>query len=267
MPRSSTSWWQRRGLLPTQVEQALGELAGAGSGHFRQLCRASRPDHAVEQAQAVEWSPAAAPDGAPRDRELPDGGRLLGSQTAGDPSGGSGRSWPPEPCSAATASSSSASSPARPSAPPWRELLMVYRRLEARGEIRGGRFVTGMSGRAIRSARSRGPAPLDPTAGGRRPAGRHQRSRSAQPDRASLLRETGFPPSPAIACSTGMACRSWLAKRDRSDRSWVSTEPTADLMHALVRKHSTAQLRSYLRNDRRSRCICSPQPSARQAAE
>jgi ATP-dependent Lhr-like helicase len=30
--------------------------------------------------------------------------------------------------------------------PPWRELLMVYRRLEARGEIRGGRFVSGMSG-------------------------------------------------------------------------------------------------------------------------
>ncbi|NIN10137.1 MAG: DEAD/DEAH box helicase [Gemmatimonadales bacterium] len=29
---------------------------------------------------------------------------------------------------------------------PWRELLLVYRRLEARGEIRGGRFVTGMSG-------------------------------------------------------------------------------------------------------------------------
>ncbi|MGO1068707.1 DEAD/DEAH box helicase [Lysobacter sp. CA199] len=30
--------------------------------------------------------------------------------------------------------------------PPWRELLRVYRRLEARGEIRGGRFVSGMSG-------------------------------------------------------------------------------------------------------------------------
>ncbi|HEY5091352.1 MAG TPA: ATP-dependent DNA helicase, partial [Polyangia bacterium] len=30
--------------------------------------------------------------------------------------------------------------------PPWRELLRVYRRLEARGEIRGGRFVTGFSG-------------------------------------------------------------------------------------------------------------------------
>ena len=29
---------------------------------------------------------------------------------------------------------------------PWRELARVYRRLEARGEIRGGRFVSGMSG-------------------------------------------------------------------------------------------------------------------------
>ena len=30
--------------------------------------------------------------------------------------------------------------------PPWRELLRVYRRLESRGEIRGGRFVAGFSG-------------------------------------------------------------------------------------------------------------------------
>lgn len=30
--------------------------------------------------------------------------------------------------------------------PPWYELLKVYRRLEARGEIRGGRFVAGFSG-------------------------------------------------------------------------------------------------------------------------
>lgn len=32
------------------------------------------------------------------------------------------------------------------SAPPWRNLLGVYRRLEARGEIRGGRFVNGFVG-------------------------------------------------------------------------------------------------------------------------
>jgi ATP-dependent Lhr-like helicase len=31
-------------------------------------------------------------------------------------------------------------------APTWRELARVYRRLEARGEIRGGRFVSGLSG-------------------------------------------------------------------------------------------------------------------------
>src|SRR5204862_7611169 len=30
--------------------------------------------------------------------------------------------------------------------PPWRDLLMCCRRLEARGEIRGGRFVAGSSG-------------------------------------------------------------------------------------------------------------------------
>jgi ATP-dependent Lhr-like helicase len=33
-----------------------------------------------------------------------------------------------------------------PGAVPWRELVRVFRRLEARGEIRGGRFVSGMSG-------------------------------------------------------------------------------------------------------------------------
>ena len=30
--------------------------------------------------------------------------------------------------------------------PPWRQLLRVYHRLEARGEIRGGRFIAGLSG-------------------------------------------------------------------------------------------------------------------------
>jgi ATP-dependent Lhr-like helicase len=34
---------------------------------------------------------------------------------------------------------------------PWRELTRVYRRLEARGEIRGGRFVSGMSGEQFAS--------------------------------------------------------------------------------------------------------------------
>ena len=33
-----------------------------------------------------------------------------------------------------------------PLAPAWRELLRVFRALEARGEIRGGRFVAGFTG-------------------------------------------------------------------------------------------------------------------------
>jgi ATP-dependent Lhr-like helicase len=50
--------------------------------------------------------------------------------------------------------------------PPWRELLRVCQRLEARGEIRGGRFIAGISGEqfalpeaiaALRSVRQRAP--------------------------------------------------------------------------------------------------------------
>ena len=33
-----------------------------------------------------------------------------------------------------------------PRCPPWRELLQAYRRMEARGEIRGGRFAQAFSG-------------------------------------------------------------------------------------------------------------------------
>ena len=53
-------------------------------------------------------------------------------------------------------------------APPWRDLVAVYRRLEARGEIRGGRFVSGMSGEqfalgeAVEALRALKAAPLGP---------------------------------------------------------------------------------------------------------
>jgi ATP-dependent Lhr-like helicase len=36
--------------------------------------------------------------------------------------------------------------------PNWRDLVRVYRRLEARGEIRGGRFVAGFGGEQFASA-------------------------------------------------------------------------------------------------------------------
>jgi len=40
----------------------------------------------------------------------------------------------------------------RESLPPWRDLVKVYRRLEARGEIRGGRFVAGFGGEQFAAA-------------------------------------------------------------------------------------------------------------------
>ena len=55
----------------------------------------------------------------------------------------------------------------RDGGPPWRDLVRVLRRLEARGEVRGGRFVQGLTGEqfalpqvvaALRKARST-PAP------------------------------------------------------------------------------------------------------------
>ena len=39
-----------------------------------------------------------------------------------------------------------------PGAPRWYELLQVYRRLEARGEIRGGRFIAGVAGEQFGTA-------------------------------------------------------------------------------------------------------------------
>ena len=49
-------------------------------------------------------------------------------------------------CSSATASCSASLLQRESHLPPWRELVRVYRRLEARGEIRGGRFVAGFGG-------------------------------------------------------------------------------------------------------------------------
>ena len=130
-------------------------------------------------------------------------------------------------------------------APPWRELLMVYRRLEARGEIRGGRFVSGMSGeqfalpeavgqlRSIRrlegGGRLIGISAADPlnltgivTPGDRIPALTSNR----------ILYRDGVP---VLAREAGQVRP--LAQ---------DVEASAELVHALVRKSSTIALRSYL---------------------
>ena len=67
--------------------------------------------------------------------------------------------------------------------PPWRDLLRVYRRLEARGEIRGGRFVAGFSGEQFALPDAIGLMREIRRRPARRPVGFALRRRSAQPDR------------------------------------------------------------------------------------
>ncbi|HTC23051.1 MAG TPA: DEAD/DEAH box helicase [Gemmatimonadales bacterium] len=130
-------------LLPTQVEQALAELAALGvvtSDGFAGLRALITPSSKRKPlAHAMR-----------RHRTVP-----FGIESAGRWALLGGASSPNEP----TRVEHHARALLRrygvvfrrlldreANAPAWRELLVVYRRLEARGEIRGGRFVAGMAG-------------------------------------------------------------------------------------------------------------------------
>ena len=65
----------------------------------------------------------------------------------------------------------------------WRELTRVYRRLEARGEIRGGRFVAGVSGEQFALPEAVERLREIRRSGADRSAGDHQRRRSVEPHR------------------------------------------------------------------------------------
>ncbi len=66
--------------------------------------------------------------------------------------------------------------------PPWRELAMALRRLEARGEIRGGRFVTGFVGEQFAL-----PEALDELRAVRAPAASAELVRTAATDPLNLV--------------------------------------------------------------------------------
>ena len=143
------------GLLITQVEQALAELAGSGlvtSDGFAGLRALITPSHKRKPLGG----------GVRRNRTVPFGiesagrwGVLRGTGSRKRREAGSGRRG--------RGSGDAVRRQAwvllnrygvvfkrllarEANIPSWRELLMAYRRLEARGEIRGGRFVAGMSG-------------------------------------------------------------------------------------------------------------------------
>jgi ATP-dependent Lhr-like helicase len=133
------------GMLRTEVEQALGELVSAGlvsSDSFaglraliipnerREKLRRYRRSLAVEVDAAGRWSLPRAPRGAEPAAALADPGVEHIARVLLRRYGVVFRALLAR----------------EDHLPPWRELFYVYRRLEARGEIRGGRFVTGFSG-------------------------------------------------------------------------------------------------------------------------
>ena len=145
------------GLLPTRLESALGELAGRGlvtSDSFaglRALLTPSekRPPLGDRQRRRRGTAPYGV-DAAGRWSLLRREGEGPGS--AGEVTR-SLRSWErPEVERFARTLLKRYGLVFRrllarePLAPPWRDLVMVYRRLEARGELRGGRFVSGFTG-------------------------------------------------------------------------------------------------------------------------
>jgi len=148
---------QKARLLPTQLEKALWELAAAGQVNgdgfsaIRTLTKSKRaPSTALRQRAKRFW-----------------GGRAPAKYS------GNGR-WSVMPTVAENTDEAMGTDErmgreaaterwaqqlltrygvffrdllARESAaPPWRDLLPIYRRMEARGEIRGGRFITGVGG-------------------------------------------------------------------------------------------------------------------------
>jgi ATP-dependent Lhr-like helicase len=135
------------GLLPTQVEQALGELAALGavtSDGFAGLRALITP--------SAKRKPLSG--GPRRHRTVP-----FGIESAGRWALLHGTDEPASDAARRLQIEAHGRTLLRRygvvfrrlleregNAPLWRDLLLAYRRLEARGEIRGGRFVAGMAG-------------------------------------------------------------------------------------------------------------------------
>jgi ATP-dependent Lhr-like helicase len=249
------------GLLPTQVEQALGELAGLGlvtSDSFAGLRALTTPSSKRKPLSTARRRHRTAPYG------IENAGRwsLLCHPERSEGVIAQSGSGPLATLGVTTSQNAPVELYARTllrrygvvfkrllaresGAPAWRELLMVYRRLEARGEIRGGRFVSGMSGEQYA---------LPEAVGQLRSIRRlHGGSQLIGISGADPLNLTGIiTPGERIPglTSNRVLYRDGvpiLAREAGVVKSLVpDLEPSADLVHALVRKTSTPALRSYL---------------------
>ena len=150
------------GLLATQVEQGLGELAGAGivtSDAFAGLRALITPESKRRPLAAARRRVRSAPQGV----EAAGRWSLLRLASGKREAASGDNTTSHQPPASSQLRTEAIEQYARvllrrygvvfrrlldgePFVAPWRELLRVYWRLEARGEIRGGRFVAGVSG-------------------------------------------------------------------------------------------------------------------------
>ncbi len=132
------------GLLPTQVEQALGELAALGAvtsdgfAGLRALITPSAKRKPLNHAPRRHRTVSFGIESAGRWALLRDG--QTGARAEGETEHRARTLLRRYGVIFRRLLDREAN------APLWRDLLLVYRRLEARGEIRGGRFVAGMAG-------------------------------------------------------------------------------------------------------------------------
>jgi ATP-dependent helicase Lhr and Lhr-like helicase len=135
------------GLLPALVERGLAELAGAGvatadsfAGLRALLARQDKRRNLIEAAGRWSLLDTAAP--AANAGSAPGAGEREGHDV--------------EPIARALLKRYGvvfrSMLQRETNLPAWRELVRVYRRLEARGEIRGGRFVAGFGGEQFASS-------------------------------------------------------------------------------------------------------------------
>ncbi|MGQ0587725.1 MAG: Lhr family helicase, partial [Gammaproteobacteria bacterium] len=133
------------GVLKVEVEQALGELVSQGlasSDSFSGLRALIIPNERREKLRRYRRSLAHEVDTAgrwslPRAPRLPEPAAALGDPAVEHVARALLRRYGVVFRALLTREDH---------LPPWRELFYVYRRMEARGEIRGGRFVSGFSG-------------------------------------------------------------------------------------------------------------------------
>jgi len=229
-------------LLPTQVEQALAELAGSGlvtSDSFAGLRALITPSNKRKPFASRRT----------RHRKAAVGIESAGRWSLLQRRDGTGEGTSPELFAVMLLRRYGVVFKrllARETgAPPWRELLLVYRRLEARGEIRGGRFVSGMSGEQFAL-----PEAVGQLRSIRRLDGNGQLIGISGADPLNLTgiitpgeRVPGLT-SNRVLYRDGVPI---LAREAGQVKSLLTgVEPSAELVHALVRKQSTAALRSYL---------------------